>query len=58
MLHFLGLIFADMTFEALKHCNCISNYNRNYTTQATANIARVVKVVKVVKLKMKSLSEL
>ena len=33
MLHYLGLFFADMTFEALKHCNCISNYNRNYTTR-------------------------
>ena len=52
MLHYLGLFFADMTFEALKHCNCISNYNRNYTTRHKAN------VVKVVKLKMKSLSEL
>ena len=55
MLHYLGLFFADMTFEALKHCNCISNFIRNYTTRHKAN---VVKVVKVVKLKMKSLSEL
>ena len=55
MLHYLGLFFADMTFQALKHCNYISNYNRNYTTRQKAN---VVKVVKLVKLKMKSLSEL
>lgn len=33
MLHYLGLFFADMTFRALKHCNCISNFNRNYTTR-------------------------